>query len=287
MSGTVNIVDTSALATHAKQDTGNASLASLDGKTTVCNTGAVTVAACALPTGAATAAAQATGNASLSSIDGKVTACNTGAVVVASSSLPTGAATAALQGAGLPGALGAGGGVKIDGSGTPLPVSGSVTATISGTPAVTVSSSALPTGAATDALQTTGNGFLSTLAGIVASGAALVKLRAGDSYNSAALERSCVASAAPASPSLARMWNGGASTRFLQGHNATSLPGNGAIPNDVVNASASAAAFIQYVCPSDSYDIGVVYACSTTATTLTITGANDALFSVHLFPAAA
>lgn len=145
----------------------------------------------------------------------------------------------------------------------------------------------LPTGAATDTLQTTGNGFLSTLAGIVASGAALVKLRAGGSYNSAALERSCVASAVPASPSLARMWNGGASTRFLQGHNATSLPGNGAIPNDVTNASASAAAFIQYVCPSDSYDIGVVYACSTTATTLTITGANDALFSVHLFPAAA
>lgn len=36
-----------------------------------------------LPTGAATAARQDTGNSSLSSIDGKVTACNTGAVVLA------------------------------------------------------------------------------------------------------------------------------------------------------------------------------------------------------------
>lgn len=41
--------------------------------------------------------------------------------------LPTGAATSALQGAGLPAALGAGGGLKVDGSGTALPVSGTVT----------------------------------------------------------------------------------------------------------------------------------------------------------------
>lgn len=45
----------------------------------------------------ATAAKQDTGNTSLSSIDGKITAVNTGAVVVASSALPSGAATAAKQ----------------------------------------------------------------------------------------------------------------------------------------------------------------------------------------------
>lgn len=51
----------------------------------------------ALPTGAATSAKQDTGNTSLASIDGKITAVNTGAVVVSSSALPTGAATAANQ----------------------------------------------------------------------------------------------------------------------------------------------------------------------------------------------
>jgi hypothetical protein len=40
----------------------------------------------------------------------------------------TGLATSALQGGGLPAALGAGGGLKVDGSGTALPVSGTVTA---------------------------------------------------------------------------------------------------------------------------------------------------------------
>ena len=82
--------------------------------------GDVDVASCALPTGAATSAKQDTGNSSLSSIDGKMTACNTGAVVLAagtaaigklaansgvdigdvdviSCALPTGAATAAKQ----------------------------------------------------------------------------------------------------------------------------------------------------------------------------------------------
>jgi hypothetical protein len=45
----------------------------------------------ALPSGAATSAKQDTGNASLASIDGKITAVDTGAVVVSSSTLPSGA----------------------------------------------------------------------------------------------------------------------------------------------------------------------------------------------------
>jgi hypothetical protein len=57
----------------------------------------ITAAALPLPTGAATAAAQATGNASVASIDGKITTCNTGAVTVAGSALPTGASTFAEQ----------------------------------------------------------------------------------------------------------------------------------------------------------------------------------------------
>lgn len=47
--------------------------------------------------GASTSAKQDTGNASLSSIDGKITAVNTGAVVISSSALPSGASTSAKQ----------------------------------------------------------------------------------------------------------------------------------------------------------------------------------------------
>jgi len=61
------------------------------------NIGNVDVVSSALPTGAATGAKQDTGNTSLSSIDGKLTAVDTGAVVVASSALPSGAATSANQ----------------------------------------------------------------------------------------------------------------------------------------------------------------------------------------------
>jgi len=81
-------------------------------------------------TGLATSAKQDTGNTSLASIDGKITAVNTGAVTVASSALPTGAATAAKQPA-----LGTAGSPSTDvisvqgvASGTPQPVSGTVTA---------------------------------------------------------------------------------------------------------------------------------------------------------------
>jgi hypothetical protein len=84
-------------ATGAKQDTGNTSLASIDGKITAVNTGAVVVSSSALPSGASTSAKQDTGNTSLASIDGKITAVNTGAVVVSSSALPTGGSTSAKQ----------------------------------------------------------------------------------------------------------------------------------------------------------------------------------------------
>src|SRR5688572_15818983 len=53
----------------------------------------VDVVTSALPTGAATSAKQDTGNTSLSSIDGKITAVNTGAVVVASGSITANAGT--------------------------------------------------------------------------------------------------------------------------------------------------------------------------------------------------
>lgn len=51
-------------------------------------------------------------------------ASNQSAVAVSGTVAVTGVSTAALQGGGLPAALGAGGGLKVDGSGTALPVSG-------------------------------------------------------------------------------------------------------------------------------------------------------------------
>jgi hypothetical protein len=78
-------------ATSAKQDTGNASLASIDAKVTACDT-----------TGKSTAALQTTGNTSLASIDGKLVTAKT-------ADLDTGAGvdTVPLQGIALPGAGGA------------------------------------------------------------------------------------------------------------------------------------------------------------------------------------
>ena len=82
-----HIVQSSALPTGAATET---TLGVLSGKVTACDTGAVTVAASALPALAATSTLQTTGNTHLStiagdttSLDSKVTACNTGAVVLA------------------------------------------------------------------------------------------------------------------------------------------------------------------------------------------------------------
>lgn len=60
----------------------DATLATLSGKITVCNTGAVVISSQALPTGAST-------DATLATLSGKITACNTGAVTI-SGALPAG-----------------------------------------------------------------------------------------------------------------------------------------------------------------------------------------------------
>lgn len=138
----------SGASTAARQDTGNTSLASIDGKITAVNTGAVVVSSSALPSGAATGAKQDTGNSSLASIDGKITAVNTGAVVVASSALPSGASTGAKQDTEIA---------------SLASIDGKITAVNTG--AVVVSSSALPSGAATDAKQDTGNSSLASIDG--------------------------------------------------------------------------------------------------------------------------
>lgn len=164
--------------------------------------GALDVNATLDTTGLATSAKQDTGNTSLASIDGKITAVNTGAVVISSSALPSGASTAAKQPAlGTAGTASADvitvqgiasmTALKVDGSAVTQPVSGTVTVTDgagalnaiidSGTltavtaitnalPAgnnnigdVDVASSVLPTGASTLAEQQTQTASLSVL----------------------------------------------------------------------------------------------------------------------------
>lgn len=150
---------------------------------------AISAVSLPLPTGASTSALQTTGNSSLSSIDTKTPAL--GQAVMASSSpvviasnqstlaisaaslpLPSGASTAALQTQ--PGvdigdvtinnASGAAA-VNIQDGGNSITVDGTVAATQSGTWNINNISGtvSLPTGAATSALQTTGNASLSSI----------------------------------------------------------------------------------------------------------------------------
>lgn len=164
VSGTVSLP--TGAATEAKQDTGNTSLSSIDGKTPslgqalMASSVPVAIASnqsaipasqsgtwninnvsgtVSLPTGAATEAKQDTGNTSLSSIDGKI---------------PSNLTVTSTR-------------LLVDGSGVTQPVSGTVAASQSGTWNINNVSGtiSLPTGAATEAKQDTGNSSLSSIDG--------------------------------------------------------------------------------------------------------------------------
>lgn len=122
------------LATEAKQDVGNASLASLDAKAPALVGGRVPVDG----SGVTQPVNDAGGSLTVDDGGGSLT------IDAASLPLPTGAATSALQGAGLPSAFTAGGGVKV-GLVDALPAGSNAIGSVS------VTSSALPTGAATEA----------------------------------------------------------------------------------------------------------------------------------------
>lgn len=92
-------------ASASNQVIGNASLSSIDGKITACNTGAVVVSSGSVTetnsgtinsTLASISSTQAT-ESTLFNLDSKVAVCNTGAVVVSSSALPTGGSTETKQ----------------------------------------------------------------------------------------------------------------------------------------------------------------------------------------------
>lgn len=118
----------------------------------------ISAASLPLPAGASTSANQATTNGSLSSIDSKTPAL--GQALAAGSQpvvLPAAQVTALtpLSSVAVTQPTGTNLHAVID--------SGAVTATISGTPTVAVTSSTLPTGASTSALQTSGNASLTSI----------------------------------------------------------------------------------------------------------------------------
>ncbi len=172
------------------------STSSLDSKTIHVDTDNVTVVSSALPSGAATAANQATQiteetaiAGSTASLDSKTVHVDTDNVTVISSALPSGAATSALQTSGnssltsiLANQTNGTQVTSVNNFPATQPVSGTVTvvqptaanlnATVvgtvtadagTGTFAVSAASLPLPTGAATSALQTTGNTSLSSI----------------------------------------------------------------------------------------------------------------------------
>jgi hypothetical protein len=137
-------------ATAANQVIGNASLSSIDGKTVVVNTGAVSVSSSALPAGAAT-------ESSLSSLNGKVTVVNTGAISISSSvAIGLAAGTAYIGAVGVSNTVGTtnSGGVSVTNPATAaVQIAGSITNTVTvGTHAVTINSA--PTGLAVNVSNT-------------------------------------------------------------------------------------------------------------------------------------
>lgn len=157
------------------QGLGGASAWKVDGSAV---TQPISAASLPLPTGAATSALQTTGNSSLSSIDskfntlGQKTSANSAPVVLASdqSAIPITDNGGSIT---VDGTVAISGSVAVTGGltdaelrATPVPISGTVTANAgTGTFAISAASLPLPTGAATSALQTTGNTSLSSIDG--------------------------------------------------------------------------------------------------------------------------
>lgn len=142
-------------ATSGKQDTGNTSLASIDGKITAVNTGAVVVSSSALPSGASTSANQTT-------IIGHLDGVETELAVISTNQLPDGHNVTVDNAAGVSA-------VNIQDGGNTITVDGTVTVgSISSGDNnignVDVVSSALPSGASTLTEQQSQTTHLSNIA---------------------------------------------------------------------------------------------------------------------------
>lgn len=224
-------IDTTGLATSAKQDTGNTSLASIDGKITAVNTGAVTISA-ALPAG----------NNNIGDVD------------VVSSALPSGAATAAKQPA-----LGTAGtassdvitvqgiasmtAIKTDGSGVTQPVSGTVTAAGAVADAASASGNPVPVGAIYESTLPTYTNGQRTTVHTGTRGSAHVQLMVPDSSTQVTFAAAADAAANPSvasrmeTISRATVYNG--STWDRQRGSTTGTNVIGGLAHDAADTSAN------------------------------------------------
>lgn len=110
----------------------------------------------------------------------------------------------------------------------------------------------------------------------------------GTSYSSAALETNAVISVAACNIARVSMYSTAGTTRFALLFNALSLPGAGAVAVDGSSGiGTNARGTITYAIPNGRFSVGCTVASSSTGGNLTITAANDALFAVDVFPAAA
>lgn len=116
-----------------------------------------------------------------------------------------------------------------------------------------------------------------------ASGVLQVSAAKGTSVSSTAASASLVVSASACLVSRISMQNGNGATRFCHAHNATSLPANGAVPVAVIIIGTTQTQVMSFTIPTDKFSTGCVVATSTTGPTLTI-GSADGTFSVDLFP---
>lgn len=123
---------------------------------------------------------------------------------------------------------------------------------------------------------------------VLVSAAGIVQVQSanGTAVSSTAQEASRVISASACSVSRAAMQNANAAARYLHLHDATSLPPNGTVPKAVFIVGTTQTQVMSWSHPNNRFATGCVAATSTTGPTLTI-GSADAIFQVDLFPASA
>lgn len=90
------------------------------------------------------------------------------------------------------------------------------------------------------------------------------------------VEKSAVVCSGPCHLVHASWYNSSASTRYIQFFNKTTLPADGAIPIQTYSQAATSGNGLYGW--AEWYSVGLVMACSTTATVLTITGSNECFF---------
>lgn len=137
-----------------------------------------------------------------------------------------------------------------------------------------VTSSALPTGAATEAAQTTANGSLATIANAATAGAT-----AGATITSSnAASSSLVVKASPGTLISLVGYNAKTSAQFIQVHDAASLPGDTAVPIYTFTVPASSNFSLDVPVTGSPFSTGIVACNSSTYATKTL-GAADCWFT--------